>query len=106
LQGLNTCLNLIKQILDLDFYPLIRGHGIATEVSLPIIKYSFETLGLKEIIGIADPVNKGPIKVLQKIGLTYYKKAIYDEGTAKKYLWYKIKRSLIKSHLMLSVFLF
>ncbi|MFK5889339.1 MAG: GNAT family N-acetyltransferase [Flavobacteriaceae bacterium] len=74
------------------FLPQYWGQGIATEVSLPIIKYGFEKLGLKEIIGIADPVNKGSIKVLQKIGLKYYKKAIYDEGTTKKYLWYKIKK--------------
>lgn len=83
-----------KTDIGFRFLPTYWGHGIATEVSLPIIKYGFETLGLKEIIGIADPVNKGSIKVLQKIGLTYYKKAIYDEGTAKKYLWYKIKKKL------------
>ena len=74
------------------FLPQYWGQGLATEVALPIIKYGFEKLGLKEVIGIADPVNKASSKVLEKAGLKYYKSAPYDEGIPKKYLWYKIKR--------------
>jgi RimJ/RimL family protein N-acetyltransferase len=81
-----------KTDIGFRFLPQYWGKGIATEVSLPIIKYGFEKLGLKEIIGIADPANKGSVKVLEKIGLKFYKSAIYDEGSSKKYLWFKIEK--------------
>jgi len=81
------------------FLPQYWGQGIATEVSVPIIKYGFEKLGLKEIIGITDPLNKASSKVLNKIGLKYYKSAIYDTSTTKKYQWFKISKKEFLSSL-------
>ncbi len=79
-----------KTDIGFRFLPHYWGSGIATEVSSPIIRYGFEKLGLKEIIGIANPVNKGSVSVLKKIGLKFYKLDTYDEKS-KKYEWYKIK---------------
>ena len=73
------------------FLPQYWGKGIATEVSKEIITYGFEQLHLKRIIGIAMPENVGSSKVLEKIGLSYYKTADYD-GDGKEYLWYQIER--------------
>ena len=79
------------------FLPEYWNKGIATEVSKEIIKYGFETLNLNKIIGIADPKNIGSCKVLEKIGLTFYKSDYYDEQDRidnKKYNWYQtIKQS-------------
>ena len=46
------------------FLPEYWNKGIATEASIPIIKYGFEILKLDKIIGIADPKNIGSCKVL------------------------------------------
>lgn len=71
------------------FLPSYWGKGIATEASKEIIKYGFEKLQINRIIGIAMPENIGSCRVLEKIGLTLYKRAEYDEG-GKVCNWYKI----------------
>ena len=73
------------------FLPEYWGKGIATEVSLAIIKYGFEVLKLDNIIGIADPINIGSYRVLEKIGLKFYKLDTYDEDN-KKYNWYQLSK--------------
>ena len=72
------------------FLPKYWGKGIATEASIEIIKYGFEKLNLKRIIGVAMPVNIGSCKVLTKIGLEFYKVDEY-EGDGESYNWYKIE---------------
>jgi len=46
------------------------GRGIATESSLAIVRYGFETLGLDQIVGLVMPENTASIHVLKKIGMT------------------------------------
>lgn len=82
-----------KTDIGFRFLPTYWGQGFATEVSLSIIKYGFEKLGLQEIIGIADPDNIGSIKTLKKIGLKFYKYDFYDAEDTKKYEWFKIEKS-------------
>lgn len=77
------------------FLPEYWNKGIATEVSEKIIKYGFKHFNLQRIIGIADPKNIGSCKVLEKIGLTFYKSDFYDNEDDKKYNWYEIKSSHI-----------
>ena len=74
------------------FLPEYWGKGIATEASKEIITYGFEKLNLDKIIGIAMPENIGSCKVLEKIGLTFYKIDEYD-GDGGAYHWYKIDKS-------------
>lgn len=73
------------------FLPKYWGKGIATEVSKPIIKYGFEQLKLERIIGIAMEQNIASWKVLEKIGLRFYKIDEY-EGDGGAHRWYKINR--------------
>lgn len=73
------------------FLPEYWGKGLATEVSKEIIKYGFEKLNLDKIIGIAIADNIGSCKVLEKIGLSFYKIDEYD-GDGKEYNWYKIDK--------------
>ena len=71
------------------FLPEYWGKGIGTEASKPFIKYGFEDLRLKRIIGIAMPENIGSCKILEKIGLKFYKVDEYD-GDGGNYHWYEI----------------
>jgi len=75
------------------FLPEYWGKGIATEVSKEIIKYGFEVLKLDRIIGITMPENIASYKVLEKIGLDFYKFDMYvGEDENEKYNWYKIDK--------------
>lgn len=72
------------------FLPKYWGKGLATEVSKEILKYGFTYLKLNEIIGIADPINVASCKVLEKIGLSLYKKDTYLIDDKLVCNWYKI----------------
>lgn len=74
------------------FLPAYWGKGLATEVSIELIKYGFDTLNLERIIGIAMPENIGSCKVLQKIGLQLYKVGEFD-GDGGNYNWYKMEKA-------------
>jgi len=45
------------------------GMGIATESSLAVVRYGFETLGLERILGLVLPGNAASIRVLEKVGM-------------------------------------
>lgn len=61
------------------------GKGYATEAAFACIKYGFEKLGLKRIVGRAMPGNIASIKVLEKCGMTYIGEDIVDDHPAKTY---------------------
>ena len=65
------------------------GMGIATEASIAILKYGFEVLKLKRIIAVAMIDNKASIRVMEKCGMIFDKKAPYDEGGVDD-IWYKL----------------
>lgn len=71
--------------------PTYWGRGIATEAASELLKYGFEQLGLKRIIGIAYPENIASWNVLEKIGMTFYKMDDYD-GDGGNYRWYEAVR--------------
>ena len=73
------------------FLPLYWGKGIATEISKEIIKYGFEILNLKRIIGIIERENIASGKVLENAGLKFYKIDEY-EGDGGAYHFYEIKK--------------
>ena len=79
-----------KTDIGFRFLPEYWNKGIATEVSNPIIDYGFKNFKLNRVIGIADPKNVGSCKVLQKIGMTFYKLDVYDTEDQTKYNWYEI----------------
>ena len=90
--GLKYLPEFAKTDIGFRFLPEYWGKGIATEVSLAIIRYGFEILKLENIIGIADPMNIGSCRVLEKVGLKFYKFDTYDEDD-KKYNWYQISKN-------------
>lgn len=61
------------------------GKGYATEAAFACIKYAFEKLGLKRIVGRAMPGNIASLKVLEKCGMTYIGEDMVDDHPAKTY---------------------
>ncbi len=47
------------------------GQGYATEAGRAMLRYGFETLGLKEIIALAMPPNLASQRVMQKLAMTH-----------------------------------
>lgn len=73
------------------FLPEYWGQGIATEVSIPLVRYAFEKLDLERIIGIAMKDNIASWRVLEKIGLRFWKIDEYD-GDGGDHRWYKLEK--------------
>lgn len=61
------------------------GKGYATEAAWACLKYGFEKLSLRRIIGRAMPGNTASIKVLEKIGMQYIGDEVVDDHPARTY---------------------
>ncbi|HPG11542.1 MAG TPA: GNAT family N-acetyltransferase [Chitinophagaceae bacterium] len=61
------------------------GKGYATEAAFACLKYGFEQLGLKRIVGRAMPQNVASLRVLEKCGMQYIGEDIVDGHPAKTY---------------------
>ncbi len=69
-------------------YRFIRsfwGNGYATEAAYACLKYGFENLELKRIVGRAMPQNLASLKVLENCGMSYIGDEIVDDHPAKTY---------------------
>ncbi len=65
--------------------------GFATESARACIDYGFKTLGLTEIVGRAAKANKGSIRVLEKIGMTYWKEG--GCGPFSDAIYYRVRKN-------------
>jgi ribosomal-protein-alanine N-acetyltransferase len=64
------------------------NQGFASEAAEACLSYGFLKLGLKEVIGRADRCNLASIRVLEKIGMKYWKSG-YAKGI-KNAVYYRI----------------
>lgn len=55
------------------FLPKFWLKGYAIESAMAVKDYARNVLGLKRMVGIADPENAGSIRVLEKIGMKFEK---------------------------------
>lgn len=64
-----------ENVIDIGFRFLQEywGKGYATESSIASMKYGFQNFDMDEIIGRADTKNLASIRVLEKLGMTYWK---------------------------------
>jgi RimJ/RimL family protein N-acetyltransferase len=79
------------------FFPKYWGIGIATEASRAILDYGFDTLKLEKIIASAMKENKASIRVMEKIGMEFYKYAPYEPGS-RNVAWYWCDKELIEKN--------
>ena len=75
-QAIGTC-GLVKRdsVEDVEIgyalLPEFRGRGLAIEGARAVLDYARDVLGLPRIAAIVTPANRGSIRVLEKIGLTF-----------------------------------
>ena len=60
------------------FFRRYWGQGYATESARACLDYGFNTLGLKRVVGRAMKDNKASIRVLEKIGLEFWKEFDFE----------------------------
>ena len=56
------------------------GKGFATEIAKRLVRFGFENAGLTEVFATVDKENLASIHVLEKSGLTFYRKEYDDQG--------------------------
>lgn len=61
------------------FLPRFWGRGYASESAAAVMSYARDALGLGRVLAITIPDNQGSIKVLEKIGLRYERRARLSE---------------------------
>ncbi len=65
------------------------GKGYATEASMACLQYGFENLGLEQIVAQVLEENIASVRVLEKLGMTYWKQLHTEENPG---LLYRIKK--------------
>jgi len=61
------------------------GQGLATEAARAVLRHGFQVLGLKRVIGLAQPANVASQRVLEKSGLKHEKDAYYYDQLVRYY---------------------
>lgn len=65
--------------------PDVWGKGYATEMGKAMIEYGFERHGLKEIIAATDPPNRASRRVMERLGMNFWKQ---EDAT----IFYRLKK--------------
>jgi ribosomal-protein-alanine N-acetyltransferase len=63
--------------------------GIGLECARAWLEYGFNTVGLERIVAVAIPENTGSRRIMEKLGMTYYKT---DISYGEKCVFYEIGR--------------
>lgn len=76
-----------EQMVDIGFrfFKEQWNNGFATESAKACLKYGFNDLDLKEIIGRVNPENTASVKVLQKLDMHFWKTGYCDGITSADY---------------------
>lgn len=55
-----------------------QRQGLGAEAARALVRYGFETLGLKRLIALIDPEHKASIRTAEKAGLRFWKEWMMD----------------------------
>ena len=66
-----------KTELGYRLHPSYWGKGLATEAASSICRHAFDHLAINELISIIDPKNTRSIEVAKRIGMCYWKDAVF-----------------------------
>ena len=69
------------------FLPRYWGKEYAVEAAAAVRDYARDVVGLKRLVAITERVNKGSIRVLEKIGLRFERMIVFHEGEAESRLF-------------------
>ena len=61
------------------FLPEYNGFGYAFEAAISTLQFAFESLEINRLVAITTPDNINSIKLLEKIGMQFEKKILFEE---------------------------
>ena len=67
------------------FLPSFQGKGYAYEASKTVLEYIIDTTDYQAILATTIPGNKSSIKLIEKLGLSYYKTALQNDKEQSLY---------------------
>ena len=83
-------LKYLEELGDVDVaFRLMRvywGSGLATEAAIASVRFGFNDLGLRRIIGLVMPENIASVRVLEKAGLRYAESVAFWGNQFSKYV--------------------
>ena len=75
--------------LEWDLIRSYWGRGLATEAGRALLDYGFNVAGFDHLIAFAVPENKASLRVMEKIGMHYWKTAPFRN---KIFTFYRLER--------------
>jgi len=86
-----------ENMIDLGFrfFQKYWNKGFASEAALSCLEYGFNILNIDTVVGRSLNKNLTSIKVLDKIGMKFWKSSLCHEN--EKYVYYKISNQEFKS---------
>jgi ribosomal-protein-alanine N-acetyltransferase len=62
-----------------------QRQGLSVEAARALVRYGFETLGLKRLIALIDPAHEASIRTAEKVGLRFEKEPEIDGSLSPVY---------------------
>jgi RimJ/RimL family protein N-acetyltransferase len=56
-------------------FPELQGRGLGTEAGAGCLGHAWDTLGLQRVTAIAMPENRPSIRIMEKLGLRFERRA-------------------------------
>jgi ribosomal-protein-alanine N-acetyltransferase len=66
------------------FISSVWGKGYATEIAQALMRYAFQSLGLKKVIALVEPENEASERVTIKAGMKLEKEVIRPDGAIRR----------------------
>ena len=88
-----------KDLVEIGYrlHPSYWGNGFASEAAFAISQYAFDQLNLDQIISIIDPKNTRSVGVAIRLGMHYWKDALFHNTSVQIYALRKGKESTHRS---------
>jgi ribosomal-protein-alanine N-acetyltransferase len=75
---LRPCSRLLEIELGYRIYQSFWGQGYATESAQVLLSHALNELNFKSVVAAVDPLNVASERVLQKIGMQYWKDIVWE----------------------------
>jgi RimJ/RimL family protein N-acetyltransferase len=91
-QSIGICGLLKREALeDVDvgyaLLPAFRGMGYAFEAASAVVRYGYDTLGLRRIVAVTNADNERSIRVLERLGLRFERTVVIAESSHELHLY-------------------
>jgi RimJ/RimL family protein N-acetyltransferase len=73
-----------------------RGQGYATEIARKLREVAFEVLELDRVVARVNPDNAASVRILEKLGMTYFQPVLYSFHGEEEHLYDLDKQTYVR----------